>query len=432
MVAHMKRSLNGPAVLGLAAFLSLTLGCDKVPLLAPTGSVISLFAAANTVPLNGDVEIVANVIENGTTASAPTAPTTPGNGTTPTTPTSTTNPGAGTPVQNGTLVSFTTTIGRIEPSEARTSNGQVRVRFFAGGQSGLATITAFSGGTSGKLENLKVGAAGVERVIVSASPQSLPPGGGNSTISARVEDVSGTGLSGISVTFTTDNGTLTPPTATTDSLGMATTTLNAPRTAKVTASVAGKTADVTVTLNPRTGITIAGPTTTIAAGLPATFTVGVGTTANIRDVTVNFGDGGQQSLGAISGSTTIQHTYTEANTYVVRATATDATGFTEQVSTSITILPAQPPSVTIQGPQTARVGETVLFTANVQGATSTILRYEWDFGTGAVPPSVTTTGNRATTTYTTIGTKVINVRVIQSVGPSGDGTTVTTVTTTLR
>src|SRR4029453_3551856 len=131
-------------------------------------------------------------------------------------------------------------------------------------------------------------------------------------------------------------------------------------------------------------------------------------------------------------STTIQHTYTEANTYVVRATATDASNFTEQVSTSITILPAQPPSVTIQGPQTARVGETVLFAANLQGATSTILRYEWDFGTGAVPPSVTTTGNRATTTYTTIGTKVINVRVIQSVGPSGDGTTVTTVTTTLR
>ena len=433
MVAHMKRSLYGPAVLGIAAFLSVTLGCDKVPLLAPTGSVISLFATANTVPINGDVEIVANVIENGTTASAPTAPAAPGNGTTtPTTPTSTTNPGAGTPVQNGTLVSFTTTIGRVEPSEARTNNGQVRVRFFAGTQSGVATITAFSGGSSGKLENLKVGAAGVERVIVSASPQTLPPGGGNATISARVEDVSGTGLSGIPVTFTTDNGSLTPPTATTDSLGVATTTLNAPRTAKVTASVAGKTADVTVTLSPRTGVTISGPTTQIAAGLPATFTVGVGSTANIRDVSVDFGDGSQQSLGAISGNTTIQHTYTEANTYVVRATATDATGFTEQVSTSITILPAQPPAVTITGPQTARVGETVLFTANVTGATSTILRYEWDFGTGAVPPTVNTTGNRATTTYTSIGTKVVNVRVIQAIGPSGEGTTVINITNTLR
>src|SRR5262245_28250015 len=365
MLTHMNRSFTGAAVVGMAAFLSVTLGCDKVPLLAPSGSVISLFAAANVVPINGDIEIVANVIENGTTATTP-APAGNGN-TTTTTPgtTSTTNPGAGTPVQNGTVVSFTTNIGHIEPSEARTSNGQVRVRFFAGAQSGVATITAFSGGASGKLENLKVGAAGVERVVVSASPQTLPPAGGNSTISARVEDVSGVGLSGIPVTFTTDQGSLNPPTATTDSSGVATTVLNAPRTAKVTASVAGKTADVTVTLSPRTGVTISGPTTQIAAGLPATFTVGVASTANIRDVSVSFGDGTSQSLGAISGNTTVQHIFALPDTYVVRATATDASGFTEQVSTSITILPAQPPAVTITGPATATRGSRVTFTATV-------------------------------------------------------------------
>jgi Bacterial Ig-like domain (group 1)/PKD domain len=433
MVTHMKRSIIGVAVLGIVAALSLSIACDKVPLVAPSGSVISLFAAANTVPLNSDIEIVANVIENGT-AQAPA--TTPGTGTTPgtTTPgtTTTTSAGAGTPVQNGTLVSFTTTIGSIDPSEARTNNGQVRVRFHSGSVSGTATITAFSGGASGKLENLKVGAAAVDHLVVTASPQTLPPGGGNSTITARVEDASGTGVSGVSVSFTTDNGSLNPPTATTDASGVATTTLNAPRTAKVTASVAGKTADVTVTLNPRTGITIAGPTTQIAAGLPATFTIGVGTTANIQNVTVDFGDGSQASLGAISGSTTIQHVYNEAGTFTVRATATDASGFTEQVATSITILPAQPPAVTITGPQTARVNETVLFTANVTGVTSTILRYEWDFGEGANPRTATTTGNRATTTYTTTGTKVVNVHVVQAIGPAGDGTTVITITLTLR
>jgi hypothetical protein len=223
-----------------------------------------------------------------------------------------------------------------------------------------------------------------------------------------------------------------PPTATTDSSGVATTSLNAPRTAKVTASVAGKTADVTVSLSPRTGITISGPTTQIAAGLPATFTVGVGTTANIQNVTVDFGDGRQTSLGAISGSTTIQHTYNDAGTFTVRATATDASGFTEQVATSVTILPAQPPAVTITGPQTARVNESVLFTATVTGATSTILRYEWDFGEGANPRTATTSGNRATTTYNTTGTKVVNVHVVQAIGPAGDGTTVITITLTLR
>ena len=260
-------------------------------------------------------------------------------------------------------------------------------------------------------------------MTLSASPQTLPPGGGTATITARVEDASGLGLSGIPVTFTTDNGSLNPPTATTDSNGVATTSLNAPRTAKVTANVAGKTADVTVTLGPRTGITITAPTTQIAAGQPATFTVAVAATANIQNVTVDFGDGRQQSLGAISGSTTVQHTYTEAGTYNVRATATDATGFTEQVATAMTVLPGQPPSVVITASNNnPSVGETVIFTATASGATSTIVRYEWDFG-GGIPPTASTTGNRATASYTTTGSKVITVRVIQATGPSGDGTT---------
>jgi hypothetical protein len=425
MVTHKIRLASLAAACGAITILSLASACDKVPLLAPTGSVISLFATANTVALNSEVEIVANVIENGTTATTPTTPTTPGQGTT-TTPgtTSTTSAGAGTPVQNGTLVSFTTTIGRIEPSEARTNNGQVRVRFIAGGQSGVATITAFSGGASGKLENLKVGAAGVERVLVSASPQTLGPSGGAATIAARVEDVSGTGLAGIPVTFSTDAGSLSTSSATTDSTGVAQVTLTTSRPAKVTANVAGKTADVSVGLNPRTGITITAPTTQVSAGQPATFTIGVGSTANVRDVTVDFGDGSQQSLGAISGSTTIQHTYAEAGTYSVRATAIEASGFTEQVSTSITVLPGQPPAVIITASNNnPSVGETVIFTATVSGATSTVLRYEWDFGTDAQPRTATTTGNRATASYTTTGSKVITVRVVQASGPSGEGTT---------
>jgi hypothetical protein len=153
------------ALLSTVAVAATAAGCDKVPLLAPSGSVITIFPAASTVPLNGSVEIIATVIENGV-ATAPTTPTTPTTpGQTPTTPTTPTTPsssgttGAGTPVQNGTVVTFTTTIGRIEPSEARTQNGQVRVRLITNNQSGTATVTAFSGGASDKLENLRVGTA---------------------------------------------------------------------------------------------------------------------------------------------------------------------------------------------------------------------------------------------------------------------------------
>ena len=427
MVTQTNRLSTVAAVLGAISILSFAAACDKVPLLAPTGTVITLFPTAPSVPLNGEIEIVATVIENGVAASAPTTPGTPGTPTTPTTPTATTSAGAGTPVQNGTVVSFTTTIGRIEPAEARTSNGQVRVRFISSGQSGTATITAFSGGASGKLENLKVGSAATERLLVTASPQTLGPAGGTATIQARVEDVSGSGVPGVPVSFSTDAGSLSSSSATTDASGTASVTVTTARVTKVTANVAGKTAEVTIALNPRTGVTLAGPTTPVAAGVPATFTVGVGSAApapNIRDVTISFGDGASQSLGAISGNTSIQHTYEEAGTYTVRATATEASGFTEQVSTSITILPAQPPAVTITAaPNNPGIGETVSFTATVSGQTSTVTDYFWDFGNDSVPRTVRTTGGRATSTYLAGGTKIVTVRVVQAAGPEGEGQT---------
>src|SRR5690606_15291006 len=164
-----------------------------------------------------------------------------------------------------------------------------RVKFFGNGQSGPATITAFSGGASGRFENLMVGSAAAERVLISASPQTLGPAGGTTQITARVEDTSGSALAGIPVTFSTNAGQLSATSSMTDDSGTARTSLNTTREATVTANVAGKTAELTIGLNPRTGITITGPTNSISAGLPASFTVSVGQEANVRDVTVDFG-----------------------------------------------------------------------------------------------------------------------------------------------
>jgi hypothetical protein len=427
-----------PGLIGVLVLISFASACDKMPLLAPGGTVITIFPATTTVPLNGEIEIVATVIENGTTSTpgtgTPGTPTpgtpTPGQPTTgtPTTTTGTSSTGAGTPVQNGTLVSFTTTVGRIEPSEARTQNGQVRVKFMAGGQSGVATITAFSGGASGRLENLRVGTAAVERVVLTANPQTLSPTGGSTELLARVEDASGLPVVGVPVTFSTTSGQIAPNPATTDAEGLARATLTTTREADVTATVAGKRNDpaLRVAVNPRTGISITAPTTTISAGLPATFTVNVASgtgagAANIRDVTIDFGDGSQQSLGAISGSTTVQHTYNSSGTFPVRAIATDASGFTEQVATSVTILPAQPPGVTITASDpTPNIGQIITLTATATGATSTIQQYQWDFGDGT---TATTTGPQITKSYGSPGTKVIRVTVVQTVGPIGTGQT---------
>ena len=48
-------------------------------------------------------------------------------------------------VRDGTLVTFSATLGTLDPIDARTSNGRASVSFSAGSASGTATITAFSG-----------------------------------------------------------------------------------------------------------------------------------------------------------------------------------------------------------------------------------------------------------------------------------------------
>src|SRR6188768_763159 len=259
MVAHRSAAI---ALLSIVVLpFALLAACDKVPLLAPTGSVITLLPTTTSVSLNSEVTIIATVIENGQAVAG-------GSGTTVAA-----RQGVGTPVQNGTVVSFTTTIGRIEPSEARTHNGEVNVRLITGGASGTATITAYSGGASASKE-LKVGTAAVKTVIVSTTPQTLGASGGTAQVSAFVTDEGGSSLAGVPVTFITDKGSINPSTATTDSSGVATAVLTTNATAKVTATVGGITSTAaTVTVNVRGLSGFSASPTATTAGVPVTFTV---------------------------------------------------------------------------------------------------------------------------------------------------------------
>jgi adhesin/invasin len=404
-------------------------------------------------PLNGSVDITAVAIEAGaapSTPTTPTPPTTPGTPGTPTAPTPTPGtPGTGTPVHNGTVITFTTTLGRIDPVEARTHNGQATVRLISTGQSGTATVVAFSGGARSASLAILVGSAASSRVILSASPAQLPSVGGTSQISARVEDGQGSVVAGAPVTFSTTSGNITPTTANTDLSGIAVATLQANASADVVARSGGAEGKITVSLRPRSGLTLSAPATPPSAGLPATFTVAVAATAAVTNVRIDFGDGTRRSLGALSGSTTIQHTYQNSGTFEVTATATQATGDEETVGTAITILPGQPPSVLVTAtPTNPTRGERVLVTVSVTGAVSTIQNYTFDFGDAshANPPTQSTTSNQASVIYndcvavpvpipptctpatvSAIGTKVITVTVTQASGPSGQGQTVITV-----
>ncbi len=395
----------------LAGAVALT-GCDKVPLLAPSGSVITLIATSNVLAANGSIDIVATVIEQGATSS--------GEGGTSTT-------GQGTPVHNGTVVTFTSTIGTLDPREARTHNGQVTVKLRGDGRSGVAKITAYSGGASASLD-VNVGAAAAERIVLTGTPQQLPAAGGTVALSARVEDISGNGLGGIEVSFATTAGTVSPPSAVTDDFGVARSSLTTTQAADVTASAGGKasTEPFKVTLAARTGITITPPSAAPTAGLSASFGVSVSSTSNVVNVTMDWGDGSSTSLGAISGSTNVSHIYVRAGTYTATATAMDAAGTRESVSTTVTVLEAAAVSVTVTAsPSTPSVGQAVTFTATATPPAGTsITSYSWSFGDGT---GTTTSGPSAGHVYTTSGTLTITVTASTNVGTSGIGQTVITV-----
>src|SRR5204862_5331897 len=111
----------GVAAVSLAAAIFLSVdACQRVPLLAPSGSSIQLTASTNVLPVNGTTTVIAQVLEP-----------------------------AGTPPHSGTHVTFTTSLGTVQPAEAETDiGGRAIATFLAGNNNGTATITALSGGAS--------------------------------------------------------------------------------------------------------------------------------------------------------------------------------------------------------------------------------------------------------------------------------------------
>jgi hypothetical protein len=390
-------------------------GCQRVPLLAPSGSTITLVAGATALPINGTTDVIAQVIEP-----------------------------SGTPPQRGTTVSFVTTLGSIQPADAETDvSGRVTVKFLAGSGSGTANISAISGGVSASAAGaikILIGTAAVGNVRVTASPTLLPANGGAATITAQALDINGNPLNAVPVAFSTTAGTLDSNLAITDQNGTASTTLRTSTAATVTAAVGAQagsssgggtttpptttpttsgTASGTVTVNVSSAPTlvITPPTTPPTTGLAAIFTfVATAATTNgsaIRNVTVNWGDGQTQDLGALTGTAAVSHTYRAAGTYVITATITDSFGNTSVVSTAVTINPSTL-SLTITPPTTLpSAGLPATFTIGVgtlpAGDSVRNIHLDWGDGTsndlGSISANTTVTHvYKAAGNYTVTGT----------------------------
>jgi adhesin/invasin len=420
-----------------AAVAVVTVACERVPLLAPSGSTITLTAPVTALPVNGSADLIAQVIE-----------------------------AAGTPPQRGTHVTFLSTLGRVIPSEAETDvNGMVRVRFEAGNSNGTATITASSGGAStGAAGAIKiaVGTAAVGRVTVSATPASVPSNGGSTTITADVVDINGNALGSAPVNFSTTAGTLSAVLVTTNASGRATTTLTTSQQATVTANVGAEapptttpppttpgngttpapapttpaasgqaSGSVTVTVSAVPTLVITPPTPAPSAGLPASFTFAVTVPAQnssaVREVTVDWGDGARQNLGAVTGNAVVSHVYEVAGTYVVTGTVSDATGNTSTVSTAVTVIPVPAPTVVITfSPVPARANAQTTFTIQVTVPSGiSVVNTVIDFGDGQSQNLGGLTGSSPPIphVYTQVGTFTARVSVTDSTGRTTFGST---------
>jgi hypothetical protein len=418
----MTRIANVSALAIVVATMSAS--CDKVPLMAPTGSTVTLSANATTVPTNGTVGLTAFVMES-----------------------------SGTPVQNGTTVRFTTTLGTVTPADAQTSNGIAVATFNAGDSSGVAVIHAISGGatggsgtsggtggtgtgttttvTAGNMVTITVGVAAAKTLTITASPTSVGPNGGSVNVTAMVLDASGGSLAGIPVTFSSDHGNVNPGTVLTDSGGQATSTLTTSVETKVTASAGAATGTATVTLRAAPAVTVkctpasgTGTCASVAASdssntATVTFDVAKATgSSTLRDVTINFGDGTSQSLGTLAGGTiTVAHSYPGSSntaTYTAVVTATDLDNERSTVSTIVNVTPRSALTIDLAATQSSSVagqGQSVALTATVAGGTAQ--SFAWDFdGDGTV--DATTSSSKITHIYTANGryTAVVTVQTI--------------------
>lgn len=330
-----------------ALTVAVGIACDKVPLTSPTGSTIVLSIDRDILPINGQATLVAVVTES-----------------------------AGTAVQNGTTVTFATSLGRTSPIEAQTVNGKATVTFLAGTISGTANISAFSGAARTGSGNssaggltVRIGTAGTERVSVRTEPLNVPVTGGTVTVVAAIFDAGGNPIINTPVTFASDFGSLSANVATTDANGEARVQLTTNRTTRITVTSGSKTGEFTLSALTPPSVTLnCGSSNTATVGVPINCTItptvsGNGSSsAPIQNLTINWGDGtGEQPLGNLNSATVVGHTYTSPGSFQVTASATDVNSQRGSAVVTLNVTRSLPTITFSTCPGTATVGVPVAF-----------------------------------------------------------------------
>ncbi len=322
----------------LPAFILLSMlplaGCDKATPVAPNGTILAISANPTKIGINGTSTIT--VI-----------------GRKP----------DGNPLNPGTEIRLTASLGSIDTIVTTNSSGTATAIFRANGVLGVATIVAATGtgtttgggstsdpggSTAGTTASIavQVGTA-AGSIILQPTPPSLTVSGGTVNLLALVRDANGQPLAGQGVNFTTDYGRLASRGAIvlTNASGVARDTLTLSATdltgnvssVMVSAETAGGTTGgllppATATIHIQGGppiahFTYAQGATSLTVNFNSTSTGGTGGLTYTWD----FGDG-------VSGSDPApSHQYAAAGTYAVRLVVVDGSGQTGSVTKQITV-----------------------------------------------------------------------------------------------
>ena len=401
--------------------------CDTVPLTAPSGSALTISAGSTFVQLGGTTEITAFVIES-----------------------------SGTAVQNGTTVHFSTTLGRVDPVDAQTKNGYATTTFVAGEVSGLADVSATSGGTgststttpppsngngnggtttttpsatNGSTVRITVGGAAADNVVLNASSTSVPVGGGTITLTASVLDVNGNRLRNVPINFSTDAGTLSATVATTDANGDATVQLTTNRDATVTARVGAKSTTLKISINSPANISLSGSPTTLPPGggsMTITAIVLDATGARIPNASVNF----TTTAGTLSQAIVTTDANGEAQVTLATTTAATVTARSGNASQTLSVSVGSGVAITITSPTSGTGPSGTTFTFTVTPGAGQVQNVVVDFGdstpTQALP--AITGATPVSHQYTTQGTFTVRVTQTNVGGSTSTAVTVVTIT----
>lgn len=262
-------TVAGPA--SIVASAGSASGSTGVLVLPGAPAALTVTASPQSIPLNGVSELEALVLDAYGNAAA-----------------------------DGTVVSFSTTMGAVDPPSSGTTGGVATSTLHAPGEPGVAIVTAQAGPASGSVQ-VTIGEGTPMEMVLTADPEQIvADGASTSTITALVLDAFGEPITGtLPIAFATTLGQVDPPqTWLVD--GQAVTYLSGTQSglAAVTAQAAGVSGVVTVQM-------VAGPPGSVTLSSPASVPVGGQATLQVV-VTDSFGnpvaDGTEVAFSSTLGS----------------------------------------------------------------------------------------------------------------------------------